>query len=243
MKKFLIPFILITLTIENVVGQQIPVTRGLLEHVYHLTTDTLQGTCFLIEYKNQEYLVTAAHLFKRKIKAKSEVKITIDNGTPMSLTAELLKHSDSTVDVAVLRIPISIKKSEVYAIDGGVIIGQQVYFLGYPSFSGLQFATVGKLGTFPLVKGGIFSGGIQVNGYLLEFIDGHNNPGFSGGPVVFYNYENKTNNICCIISGYYNETKNLLIEGKASGYLFPENSGIIKSYPASLALRIIDSDK
>lgn len=186
---------LTVLTIEKALGQEMPVTMGVLEHVYKLTTDTLQGTCFLIEYKNQEYLVTAVHLFKKRAKTKSKVNITIDNGTPISLTAELLKHSDSTVDVAVLRIPVSLKKSEVYTINGQVIIGQQVYFLGYPRFSGLQFATKVNLGTFPLVKGGIFSGSIMVNGYFLDFIDGHNNPGFSGGPVVFYNYENKTNNL------------------------------------------------
>lgn len=243
MKGFLIYFILISLTIENVAGQQSPVTRGILEHVYHLTTDALQGTCFLIEYKNQEYLVTAAHLFKKETKTKSNVNITINNGTPITLTAEFLKHSDSTIDVAVLRIPISLKKSELYLVNGGVSVGQQVYFLGYPSFKGLQFATVDKLGTFPLVKGGIFSGMIKVNGYLLEFIDGHNNPGFSGGPVVFFNHENKTTNICCIISGYYYEIKNLIVEGKASEYLIPENSGIIKSFPAQLALRIIDNNK
>jgi hypothetical protein len=242
-KKLLISFVLIISVIENIVGQEIPIKGAILDHVYHLTTDTLSGTCFLIEYKNHEYLVTAAHLFKKRAKSKSKINITIYNGTSTSITAELLKHSDSTVDVAVLKIPNSLKKSTVYSIDGRVTVGQQVYFLGFPSFNGFQFASVTKLGTFPLVKSGIFSGTIQINDYLLEFIDGHNNPGFSGGPVVVHNYETNSDNICCIISGYYPEIKNLIIQGKVSEYLILENSGIIKSFPAPLALKIIDLTK
>lgn len=56
-----------------------------------------------------------------------------------------------------------------------------VSFLGFP---------LGNLGTvflgikFPLVKKAVVSGWVKHNGIELLLLDGHNNLGFSGGPVV-----------------------------------------------------------
>ena len=35
------------------------------------------------------------------------------------------------------------------------------------------------------MKKGIFSATTNENGAVVFFLDGHNNPGFSGGPVVY----------------------------------------------------------
>jgi hypothetical protein len=82
-------------------------------------------------------------------------------------------------------------------------LSQDAYFLGYPY--GLH-AEGGSLNAhFPLaiVKKACLSmfalGGPDA--YIL--LDGHNNPGFSGGPVVFApNGQGAPTNVAAVVSGY-----------------------------------------
>ena len=70
----------------------------------------------------------------------------------------------------------------------GPTLGQQVWFLGYP------FGDIGLAGRFqdqliPFIKRGTIS---AINhddpNAVIVYIDGFNNPGFSGGPILYCDF-------------------------------------------------------
>jgi hypothetical protein len=119
-----------------------------------------------------------------------------------------------------------------YILQGGISLdtsfstpGAEVFFYGFP---------LGNLGTealgikFPLVKKAIISGWVKNKGLDVLVLDGHNNLGFSGGPVVRYDTQSKKMNIIGVISGYVPEPIN--VKHKGDTLLVNENSGIIVCY-------------
>jgi hypothetical protein len=120
----------------------------------------------------------------------------------------------------------------------GLIYGQDSYFLGFPY--GLTGKSIFTEAGFPMpfVKKGVIS-------YFekgLLYLDGHNNPGFSGGPVVFGSPGNAVTNIAGVISGYKSTFNPVLIDKKPTEYSFQENTGIIIVYPIENAIDIIDAN-
>ena len=96
----------------------------------------------------------------------------------------------------------------------------------------------------PLVKGGILSGMKFENKVSWLLVDGHNNGGFSGGPVVFklLGSEKAVWKIAGVISGYQIEGVNVRdqagrIIGSAEG-----NSGILVATGIETALKLIESN-
>jgi hypothetical protein len=239
--KTAISLLLLTLTFSIGHAQKFPVTADILRQTYLIQTDTLQGSCFLVEVENQEYLVTAKHLFRSNLKVgdSTNIKIIQENKV-RSFKAKYFTHPDNSIDIALLKLPVSIKVITPFPVDGQVTLGQDIYFLGFPNFNTLQFHTSGTIGKLPLVKKGIVSGWINTNSYILYFLDGHNNPGFSGGPVICIDNATQKPFILGIISGYYFENKPVKNrEGKYETTHVEENSGIIKCYPTAIIKMII----
>ena len=239
--KNIILTIFIILSAIHSNAQKFPITADILRQTYLLKTDTLQGTSFLIEENNQEYLVTAKHLFRKKLKNGDSTSVEIYNeNKPLKLNVKYLVHNDKRIDIAVLKINKSIQVITPFPIGGRVNLGQDIYFLGYPSFNKIQFTTSGTIGILPLVKKGIVSGWNKIGNYKLFFLDGHNNPGFSGGPVVAINYDTQKPVIFGVISGYYYEKKQVKNnKGINEPIHVQENSGIIKCYPTEMIKQII----
>ena len=74
-------------------------------------------------------------------------------------------------------------------------------------------------------------------------LDGHNNHGFSGGPVIKYNEEKKKAFVVAIVSGYFFERRKLKSTNEKKDILFDENSGIIISYPTKYLGEILQKYK
>jgi len=229
---------------ETVAQSNSVITANIMDNVYRIQTDTSYGTCFLTKNNGKEYIITAKHLFKTGLKNKDSTKIKLlKSGILLEYNAEFKISSDATIDIAVLSISKSLSRLKPLPSAKMPIVGQEMFFLGFPSLSKTSFVTYDKkLGTFPLVKKAIFSGGYQVDDYILLFLDGHNNPGFSGGPVIAYDYSLKGEAIVGVISGYYNEKRQVKNQDgiKLNAYT-TENSGIIKCFPFDLALDIINN--
>jgi hypothetical protein len=157
------------------------------------------GTCFtyrLVKDKKEHiFLITAKHLVENIDPASSKFFISTQSGNHRLEVINLL-CCDDDIDVAAIEIvdndklELNVLGNNVAFNEGRIDIGQDVFFLGFP----LQDRVKSSLGEIfkqpvPLVKKGIFSSGIysdntpdKISGFYL---DGHNNPGFSGGPVVF----------------------------------------------------------
>lgn len=86
----------------------------------------------------------------------------------------------------------------------GIALGQQVFFLGFPfGLTGhAEYLNDGY--PLPFVKSGFVSA-IPGDGEPL-YIDGHNNIGFSGGPVVFRPImpNHSSYHVAAVVSGYHN---------------------------------------
>ena len=238
-------FFVILFLITNLLTAQIQVpTDRILERTFFLQTDTLGGTCFSIIYKEHEYVITARHLFRKNITNNSLVKISIYiGGHPKICDAKCYLHKDTNVDIAVLKIPFVTSNKGSYDLSGTLLFGQDIYFCGFPSLGGSLYFTNAFIDKpYPIIKKGILSGGLKMNGYSILLLDGHNNPGFSGGPVVFYDYSAKSYMIAGVISGYLIQ-ENEIVGDKTKQLLVQENSGIILCFDIKNALDIIDNQK
>lgn len=125
---------------------------------------------------------------------------------------------------------------------GGIVYGQDVYFLGFPYGMTGEIGQMNRDFPLPFVKKAIVSclQTTQKDAQLL-FLDGHNNPGFSGGPVVFKEPNKNDFKVAGVISGYrYNEEP--IYQGDQQVPLaYRYNTGIIFSYGIKHAVDIIKS--
>ena len=84
----------------------------------------------------------------------------------------------------------------------------------------------------PFVKHAILSASENLASGRVWHLDGLNNPGFSGGPVVFAPPgAGRDLRLMAVVSGYRLDWQNLHFEGAAdSAYQVGTNSGIIIAY-------------
>ena len=73
----------------------------------------------------------------------------------------------------------------------------------------------------------------------MFYLDGHNNPGFSGGPVVYKMINQSNFRICGVISGYRCQQQPGFISGSPLNIYFNENTGLIISFAIEPAVEII----
>lgn len=218
-----------------------------LETTFEFQTDTLAGTCFVIEFKNEYLLVTAKHLFKRNVKSGDSTNIQLLMEKVYSLKSKVYFHEKKLVDIAILRLQInkSAKHLDILPKPNHITpLGRECYFLGYPLN---RLGTLYKGRTFPFVKRGIVSAWQKEGDIEYLLLDAHNNPGFSGGPIItFDNQSDKINSqyLLGVISGYriqnnphiFNNTSLLTMSFKGN---IQENSGILVAMPSNYVLDIL----
>lgn len=119
-----------------------------------------------------------------------------------------------------------------------VLVGQDCYFLGFPYFGTLTPKALGLNAGFPLpfIKKAVVA---SINNPNIYF-DGHNNPGFSGGPLVFWDHFKKIQKIMGIVSAYVTQTGEIKPIPTATGAFYTENSGIGLAYNIKPAKELIE---
>ncbi len=145
------------------------------------------GTAFTIDVEGRQYLVTAKHIVAKLTEgATSEVSIRRKSGwSPIKVT--VYKCPDP-VDIAVLIPPAQMTVDFPLEPDSkGMIVGQDAYFVGFPY--GLAFAQTydRQPDVFGFVKRATvaqFEDFSTTSGRRI-YLDGYNNPGFSGSPVAY----------------------------------------------------------
>lgn len=218
--------------------------RAIHEKVFNISTTEGSGTAFTYKYKEMEYLITAKHLVEKMgnngvidiYKMKDSLKKVVNIHYPKfhDIDIAVLSYSGCLVDN-----PMEL----VYEIDK-LETAQDTYFFGYP-FSYCSFSDKcleENVYRAPLVKRGIISGAHAQKDKVAIFIDAHNNQGFSGGPVVVFDYNNKPK-VCGVVSGYipyegeiYKKGSDIVVDGIS----YRENSGIMLAYGINHAKEIIE---
>lgn len=141
------------------------------------------GTAFSIDYQGKVFLVTARHVVAGLPPQKATIQIWHDEKWEDYHTIKTIFPSSGDVDIAIFETaekvstPYSIRPDETAG--GGVTMGQRVWFLGYPFGIATHFRD-GKRA--PFLKSGTMSAIDATNpDAVVIYIDGFNNPGFSGG--------------------------------------------------------------
>lgn len=232
--------ILLVLCLAGAVARaQVP-TSNVLFRVLKIKTATSTGSAFTIEVDGKQYLITARHLL-RGFGSEGEVELWIE-GRWSRVKARALYPSREAVDVAALDLgrPVTIT-FPLEPSSGGLALGQQVYFLGYPYGLGSSVSAPVPpgFGEIPFLKSGIVSAlDDRDPDASVLYLDGQNNPGFSGGPIVFWHSASGSFRVAGVVRGYRNESLPVLKrkdlenpEAKAHNDLYTRaNSGIVIGY-------------
>ncbi len=154
-------------------------------------------------------------------------------------------------DQDVLVLAANRRLSRVLPVDqgsDGLILGQPVRFLGY--FRRVQTSPLPgyKHRGAPLVMSGIVSGFqfAGAGGAYSIWVDGHNNRGFSGGPVVYQPTQAPTLDECRwkiagLISGYVNDPIEVKsVTGGPTAAVAIANAGLLRAVPMRVVRALID---
>ncbi len=186
---------------------QVP-TSNVIYRVLKIRTPTATGSAFTIEVDGRQYLITARHLLAG-FGSEGDIDLWIE-GRWSRLRGRAIYPASGAVDAAALDLgrPVTVT-FPLEPSAGGLTLGQQVYFLGYPYGLGTAGASAPippGFGEIPFLKSGIVSAlddrDPEAN---LLYLDGQNNPGFSGGPIVFWHAESRRFRVAGVVRGYRNE--------------------------------------
>ena len=217
------------------------VNANIMTRVLHLKVGDVIGTGFTIEVDGRQYLITAKHLTGERDIGEIEISWEQWRRTKVSVVG----MGEGREDIAVLSAKGALTQSLPIEVgSGGITVGKSVRFLGFPLGIAMDFLMEQGSTRLPLTKGGILSGLKYENTVSWLLVDGHNNAGYSGGPVVFKPLGNGQElwKIAGVISGYRIEDVDVRdaagqMIGSAAG-----NSGILIATGIETALKLIASN-
>ena len=198
--------------------------------------ETSSGTCFTFEYHGRKYLITAKHVLTGN---GTFVEVHTNSGFKQVMYNNYYESSNPEVDIVALEIDATCEQlfnfhsSFFEYTSHGLLLGADTYFLGYPyNLANLSMSSSTRRNA--IVKKGIVSGPAYGSesrelGFLL---DGHNNPGFSGGPCFYLDNISGKNKwlLFGVISSYVAQTETLYDQKGHARMTINENSGIINTH-------------
>ncbi len=213
------------------------ITANILQRTFHIKYNEKIGTCFTIDVESKRYMITARHIVE-PIRDKAVVYISHDRKW-VPIDTYLVGHGAEHIDITVL--------SPIYAFGAsyplkltmdGLMLAEDVYFLGFPYGLGADAKTELNMGfPLPFIKKAIVSAIMYEDNQI--FLDGHNNPGFSGGPIARRSSPDKQT-VIGVISGYrYDRHKVRDKDGNETTQTYDTNTGIIIAHNIKHALEII----
>ena len=213
------------------------VTANILQRTFRIRCNGHTGTCFTIDVQDRRYLVTARHVVD-SIRDDALVYISHNRGW-LPLRVRLVGHGVGDIDVTALA------PQELFGVSyplkvttRHLMLAEDIYFLGFPYGLSMQMKTELNAGyPLPLVKKAVVSAlGLEDNPMLL---DGHNNVGFSGGPVARRGTKEEQT-VIGVVSGYrYDRHKVRDENGDETSHTYDTNTGIIIAHDIRHVLGII----
>lgn len=189
------------------------------------------GTCFSLIHDSRKFLITAKHVLGN-YNENPTIEIETNSGWISVDYSQIIVCENNEIDIAAIELqqPVNqeIKFVNFNYSTENIILGGDCYFLGYPY--GLKNYNMGNQRGNAIIKKSIISGDVyDTRGSSIGLLlDGHNNPGFSGGPCL-----TKTSsgwNIFGVISSYVTQSEILYDKDGRQRMIIQENSGIINSH-------------
>ena len=175
-------FVLVTITL-SAARSQAQVTSNVYMRILMIRVGNNTGTSFTMEVDGRQYLVTAKHLVAN-LKPEDSIEIfKADQWSPINVK---VFRCEDPIDIAVLVPPALL--TPTFTLEPRTdrfFFGQDAYFAGFPYGLSMSGKKVNGLYPFPLVKKGTISAQVEEKGATVILLDGYNNRGFSGGPIVY----------------------------------------------------------
>jgi hypothetical protein len=165
------------------------------------------ATAFTYDVDGREYLITAKHVVQG-LRDDDKIDIFIHNDwRPIRVK---IFRCDDPIDIAVLIPPYQLTVNFPLTNEGSFQFGQDAYFIGFPY--GMRNSLLGMNGPYPLalIKRGTISTLVPIDvgkKASMILLDGYNNPGFSGGPIVFRDFHESgfVLRVVGVVHGFYPE--------------------------------------
>ena len=226
------------------------ITANVIHRTFHIRCGDRTGTSFAIDRGDRQYLITARHVVPRI--ATGDALNIFHEKQWTSIVVTVVGVGTDDIDVAVLACPVRLAPPHpLEASSKGLTVGQDIYFLGFPFGCDAAAEDINRNFPLPFVKAGIASA-ITFESPSRIYIDAHGNTGFSGGPVVFKEPGQRTNEFK--VAGITaNGPRPLLrpvvddlgkpveVEGKPLAF-FAENQGFVVAMDIRHATEIIDAN-
>lgn len=218
------------------------ITTNVYHRVFQVKIGESTGTCFTVDIEGKQYIITARHVIDGWNPGE-DIQIFHEKKWK-SIDLSLVGRCEGEIDIAVLSAPIQLSpKFDLPASAGGIIWGQDVYFLGFPYGWYGDIGEMNRHFPMPFVKKAILSCTfMQDDGVQHFFLDGHNNPGFSGGPVVFKKPNKNEFKVASVISGYRYTNEPIFAGEEKVPLAYRYNTGVIISYGIKHAVDLIESN-
>jgi hypothetical protein len=215
------------------------VTGCVIQRVFHIQVANAVGTAFAVDVDGRQYLITAKHLASQ-IPYPGKIGI-YHEGVWKHIDVSLTGHADGD-DVSVLACNLRLAPDlPLRVTTKDMVYGQEVFFLGFPLGLISNVGPINRDFPLPIIKRATLASQIEINGKKVELLDGINNPGFSGGPVVCVppGYALNDFQVIGVISGYQIQFEKTVLNGKETEILAPMNSGLIICTPIWTAVELI----
>lgn len=218
------------------------ITKNVIYRTFRIRIDDSVGTCFTIDVADKQYIITARHVIENW-PGIGKIKI-FHEGRWKDVEVTLVGHCAGKIDISVLRADIQISPTHLLepSMDK-IIYGQDVYFLGFPYELIVEVDKINRGFPMPFVKKAILAClHLTEDDTKVLFLDGYNNPGFSGGPVIFKEGNSSTFKVAGVISSYIQEKKSIYQGNQPIPLVYQDNTGIIIAYGIQHAVDIIDQN-
>lgn len=212
------------------------VPSNILQRTFHIKHNDSIGTGFTIDVEGRQYLVTARHVIEG-LASGSQISV-LRNGAWDSIDIVNVWNSPTGADISLLSLKDQLSPAHHIVIGeaASFFLSQQMFFLGFPFGLNMEAGQINNGYPIPFVKTGIVSSFSSVSGgSQLIYCDGHNNPGFSGGPIVTVS-ENNMVTVIAVVSAYRFNEDPVLLNGVNTGLIYRANTGLVIGYGVNEAV-------
>jgi hypothetical protein len=268
-----IAFFVLVVLVSIVTPTHAQLTSNVLKRVLQIRvggSTGITGTAFTLDVDGREYLVTAKHMVgKLRNRGAIEISVGSDLWEPIDVA---VYRCDGDVDIAIFIPPRQLTVNQPLEPIGDlsqVDDGQDMYFAGFPlgGSAWAKWAPAHGDHPLPMIKKGVYSGTFESKDRTpVILLDGFNNPGFSGAPIVYrvVGHSDWTYYVFGVVSGFIPqlgpvvrselikpgedvskvESWRLALKSRGkilrdTGQYVPLNTGIVQAYPIRYAVDLI----
>jgi S1-C subfamily serine protease len=217
------------------------ITSNALRRTFHLKHGNQAGTCFAIDVEDKQYLVTAAHLLAPN-KEQNPQPLIMHDKQWKAVPCSFLGCAPNSIDIAVFALENRVADSDLKLIPTSLntYLSQDIYFLGFPYGLRCDLGAANADFPIPLVRKGCLAK-IATPDQDFMILDARNNPGFSGGPVIFLT-EGKIG-VAGVISGMRWAQQEINLPAQPNSVKVWTDAGLVTAYAIEHALNLIKSSE